>query len=106
MTDRELRRLSRVELIRLLLEQTEESERLRQELEQAKSLLEDRRILVSNAGSIAEASLQINQVMEAAQKAADQYIENVQRAYQERAEKQYAQMLEEAQRKANDGGDG
>lgn len=125
MTDKELRRLSRMELIGLLLEQTRESERLRQELEQTKALLEDRRILLSNAGSIAEASLQINQVMEAAQRTADQYIENVQREYQERAEKEYAelqakmkalevatkklcsQMLEEARRKAGEyGGDG
>lgn len=125
MTDKELRRLSRVELIRLLLEQTRECELLRQELEQAKQALEDRRILLSEAGSIAEASLRINQVLETVQQAADQYLENVERTYQERAEEQYAglqarigemetaarkrcaQMLEEARRKADGyGGNG
>lgn len=102
MTDKELRRLSRMELIRLLLEQTKELERVQQELAETREALESRQLNIHSAGSIAEASLQINQVMEAAQRAAEQYLENVQREYDNRAKSQYArtqaqlQELEEA----------
>lgn len=79
MTDKELRRLSRAELLEMLLAQTEENERLQAELDDAKRALEDRRIEASRAGSLAEASLKLNGVFEAADKAARQYVENVQR---------------------------
>lgn len=79
MTDKELQRLSRAELLEMLLAQTEENERLQAELDDAKRALEDRRIEASRAGSLAEASLKLNGVFEAADKAARQYVENVQR---------------------------
>lgn len=79
MTDKELRRLSRAELLEMLLAQTEENERLQAELDDAKRALEDRRIEASRAGSLAEAALKLNGVFEAADKAARQYVENVQR---------------------------
>lgn len=77
MTDKELKKLSRYELLEMLLEQSKEVERLKEELEKANALLEERQILIHNAGSIAEASLKLNGVFEAAQKAADQYLENI-----------------------------
>lgn len=79
MTDKELKRLSRTELLELLLEQTRERERLEKKLEEAERKLADRQILLENAGDIAQAALQINGVMEAAQAAARQYLENAQR---------------------------
>lgn len=124
MTNKELRRLSRMELIQLLLGQAKELERVRQELEDAQEALNDRQIQIRKAGSIAEASLQINQVMEAAQRAADQYVENIKREYENRAKQQYDEiqaqlqkqkeavkaecdaMLEEARRKADSNGTG
>lgn len=77
MTDKQLKKLSRADLLELLLIQTKENERLRAELEQAHAQLEDRRLRVSKAGSIAKAALEINGVMEAAQEAANQYLENI-----------------------------
>lgn len=79
MTKQELKRLSRLDLLELLLRQMEENERLRNELEQAREELDSRRIMISNAGSIAQASLQISSIFEAAQMAADIYLENVRR---------------------------
>lgn len=79
MTDKELKKLSRAELLELLLESNRENERLRKQLEKAKGLLANRAIEIENAGSIAEAALALNGVFEAAQKAADQYLENVRR---------------------------
>lgn len=79
MTERELRKLSRADLLELLLEETKENEKLRIQLEQAQEQLADRRILIENAGSVAEAALQLNGVFQAAEEAAAQYLENVRR---------------------------
>ena len=77
MTEKELRRLSRMDLLEMLLEQSREVERLQKELETVKNQLSARRIMEQEAGSIAEASLKLNKVFEAAQQAADQYLENI-----------------------------
>lgn len=77
MTEKELRRLSRMDLLEMLLEQSKEVERLQTELETVKKQLDDRRIMEQEAGSIAEAALRLNKVFEAAQQAADQYLENI-----------------------------
>lgn len=76
MTDKELRRLSRFELLELLVAQGREIDQLQQQLEEARAELEDRRIKQDKAGSIAEAALSLNGVFEAAQKAAEQYLHN------------------------------
>lgn len=83
MTDRELKHLSRTELLELLLEANKENERLRKRLTKATELLETKEIKIENAGSIAEAALALNGIFEAAQKAADQYLENVRRMAEE-----------------------
>ena len=79
MTDKELKRLSRGELLEMLIAQASENEKLKQELEDAQAALQDRSIAIDNAGSIAEASLQLSGVFEAAQNAAEQYLANIQR---------------------------
>ena len=79
MTDKELRRLSRRELLQMLLEQTSEVERLQAELDKTRAELDDRAIMLESCGNIAEASLKINHVFEAAQQAAEQYLINVRR---------------------------
>ena len=79
MTDKELRRLSRRELLEMLIMQMEENEKLSQELETAQEMLRKREIVIERAGSIAEAALALNGVFEAAQAAADQYMENIKR---------------------------
>ena len=77
MTDKELRKLRRGELLEMLLEQTKENERLKKQLADLKAQLENREIILKRSGSIAEAALKLNGVFEAAQKAADQYLENI-----------------------------
>ena len=79
MTDKELRKLSRAELLDMLIQQTERNEELEAELKKAKTELRNRAITIENAGSLAEAALQINGVFEAADRAAKQYLRNVQR---------------------------
>ena len=77
MTDRELRRLSRGELLEMLIEQTEENRQLKIRLEQAEAQLRDRRIQIQKAGTLAEAALRLNRVFEDADTAAQQYLENL-----------------------------
>lgn len=86
MTDRELKKLSRAELLELLLQQSKEIERLQAQLQRAREILSSREIHIRTAGSIAEAALELNGVFEAAQRAADQYLENVRRLAEEQRE--------------------
>lgn len=78
MTEKEVQKLKRAELLEILIEQSEEIEQLKEELSDAKGKLENRKICVEEAGSIAEAAMQLNGVFEAAQAAAQQYLENIQ----------------------------
>lgn len=79
MTDKNLKKLSRADLLELLLEESKENERLREKLRVASEKLKDKTILLENAGSIAEAAMQLNHVFEAAEAAAQQYLDNVRR---------------------------
>ena len=69
MANKELSSLSKLELLEILHKQELEIERLKSEKE---SLLS-----IGQAGSIAEASLMVSGVMQAAQDAADMYLESV-----------------------------
>ena len=80
MTDKELKKLNKAELLELLTIQSAENERLKRQLEEVQQKLEDRTILIERSGSIAEAALRINEVFEAAQKAADQYLYNIEQS--------------------------
>lgn len=83
MTEKELKRLRRVDLLELLLEQSQENERLRRELAQAQAQLEDRAIRIESSGSLAEASLALSGVFDAAQQACELYLENIRLQNQE-----------------------
>jgi cell division septation protein DedD len=72
-----LKKLSRTELLELLLEQTKELEATQAKVSELEKALADRKIEMEQAGSIAEAALQLNKVFEAAQQAADDYVLSV-----------------------------
>ena len=74
MTDKELQRLRRSELLEILLSQQKQIESLKSELAEAKKQIEDRKLILARSGSIAEAALKLNGIFEAAQRAADQYL--------------------------------
>lgn len=81
--EKELRKLKRVDLLEMLLEQGKELERVKAQLERAENELRSREILLSRAGSIAEAAMQLNDIFAVAQKTADQYLDNIKRLYEE-----------------------
>ena len=85
-TDKNIPKLSRAELLEMLIAETEENARLREELAQARSALADRRILLEKSGSIAETALRLNGIFEAADRAAQQYLQSVRSAFEENVE--------------------
>lgn len=85
MTEKDLRRLNRAELLEMLVDQSRELQDLREKLAEAETALENREISITEAGSIAEASLILNGVFDAAQHACDQYIENIRQLSEKQA---------------------
>ena len=98
MTERELRKLNRTDLLELMLQQSRELEQLRAELDEANQKLAKREIVMGQAGSIAEAALQLNGVFEAAESACAQYVESIQ-SLSSRQEALCAQMEQETKQK-------
>lgn len=72
-----LRKLNKLQLLELLAQQEKELASLRAALAERDEELERRTLMLEEAGSIAEAALKLNGVFEAAQRAADQYLENI-----------------------------
>lgn len=101
MTDRELKRLSRSELLEMLIAQMEENEKLKIDLETVQEKANNRRIAIDRAGSIAEAALVLNGVFDAAEAAASQYLENIRKLSDEK-EAACQRMEEDARAKAKD----
>lgn len=79
MTEKELHKLKRGELLEMMLAQSREIDALRLRIADLEARLADREIRIQESGSIAEAALRLNGIFEAAQAAADQYLENVKR---------------------------
>jgi len=86
MTDKELKKLSRKDLLEILIEQGKEIERLKEIIKKDEKELQSKRIMLSEAGTIADASLKVNKIFENAQKAADQYLANIREMKNRQAE--------------------
>lgn len=92
MTEKDLRKLNRKQLLELLLKQTERADALQEQLQAAETKLRERTRIKAEAGSIAEAALKLNGVFEAAEKAAAQYIENVKESGDRQPASPYAEV--------------
>ena len=79
MTDQELRKLRRSELLEIMIAQSKKIDQLQKKLNAAERKLADKKILLEKTGNIAEAALQLNHIFEDAQEAAEQYLANVRR---------------------------
>lgn len=81
MAERELRRMNRMELIEIIYALKQHEEELERQNANLRQQLADRTLRLEQVGSIAEAALSLNRVFEAAQAAADQYLESVKAQY-------------------------
>ncbi len=103
MTEKNLRKLNRYQLLELLIVQTDRADKLQARLEAAEKQLSDQNIRISSLGSIAEASLQLGGVFQAAQEAADLYVNAAKKhadEIEETAHKKAAEILAQAQAQA------
>lgn len=90
MTSKELKRMSRGDLLQLLIDKSQEAERLNEQLaqkesqlQQLSSAMENRVLSFEKAGSLAEAAVASSNLIANAQKAADLYLEGIERMRQE-----------------------
>lgn len=108
MTEKELKKLNRKQLLELLLMQTERADELQSQLEEARAKLDERSIAIMEAGSLAEAALKLSGIFDAAERAAEIYLENMQSRAEKssHAESEAAMraqaMLEETERKCRE----
>ena len=77
MDEKELKKLNRNQVLEMINLQADQIEELKRQLERSRRLLEKQQIQISQAGSIAEAALQLSGIFEVAQAAADTYLNNV-----------------------------
>lgn len=77
MTAKELKKLRRSDLLEMMLELRRENDALHAQVEELQRRLDDRRIVIADSGTLAEAALRLNGVFQAAQAACDQYMENM-----------------------------
>lgn len=94
MTEKELKKLNRYQLLEMLIMQTERADELQQQLDVMQKLACEKDFRMSNLGSIADAAIQVSSVFEAAQTAADIYLDA--------ARKQAADIIQEARREADE----
>lgn len=103
LTEKELKKLNRYQLLEMLIIQTERADQLQRKLEEAENLMNNQDIQLSVLGSIAEASLQLSGVFEAAQSAADRYLAEARRhaaEIEEEARLKAAYMIADAEKKS------
>jgi len=100
LTEKDLRKLNRYQLLELLVMQTERADKLQARLEETTRQLNEKNIQISSLGSIAEASLQLGGVFQSAQQAADMYIDAAKKRaeeIEEAAREKAAQIITQAQ---------
>lgn len=77
MTEYDLKKLSRADLLEMLIDQGEELQAVKEKLAGTEARLQQKELVIEEAGSIAEASLKLNGVFDAAQAACQQYMDNI-----------------------------
>ena len=97
MVSNELKKLNRRELIEIIYQMKKNEEQLQKEIAALKEELQDKRIRLSNAGSISEAAAPITNLFSTAQSTADLYLQEI-ACMKEETKKECSRMIEEAYR--------
>lgn len=100
LTEKDLRKMNRYQLLELLIIQTERADKLQAKVEELEKQLNAQELKMTSLGSIAEASLQLGGVFQAAQAAADLYMEAAKKKAEElekAAREQAARILAQAE---------
>lgn len=98
MINKDLKRLSRRELVDVIYQMKKNEEQLQEQIASLEEALEEKRIRISVAGSVAEAATYITNVLNAAQTTADLYLNEI-ACMKDDAKKDCAMMVEDAKQK-------
>ena len=98
MNGKELKRLSRRELVDIIYQLKKNEEEMQAEIDDLKGQLEEKRINISEAGTIANAAVDITRLFSTAQNTADIYLREIE-SMKEDTEKECSRMVEEANKK-------
>lgn len=100
MTDKEFKLLSRPQLIEIIYRLQLQVEELNEQKKVLEEALADKRLRISNTGNLAQAALEINDCFRNAQKAAEQYLNEI-RLIREEAEAERQEILSQARAEAS-----
>ena len=95
MVSKELKRLSRRELVDIIYQLKKNEQELQDQISSLQESLQERRIRMSVAGSIAEAATDITNIFAAAQRTADLYLQEISCMKQD-AQLECSKMVEDA----------
>ena len=98
MNNKELKRLSRRELVDIIYQMKRNEELLTAEIAELQAALQEKRMHLSKAGSIADAAASITDVFSTAQSTADLYLHEINRM-KEDTETECAQRIDETKAK-------
>lgn len=98
MKQKELKKMTRYELIEIIYELEKQNQSLQQELNTANQKLQERAILIEESGSIAEAALRMNHVFESVQQAVTDYVNNMKQITMRKCEKIIQETEQEAKK--------
>lgn len=80
--NKDLTKLKKKDILKIMLDQGKEIDRLNARVAELEAELQDREIRKDRVGSLAEASLAVTKIFEEADKAAMIYLDNIRRKYE------------------------
>ena len=101
MVNKELKRLSRRELVDIIYQLKKNEQELQDEIDSLKKQLDDKHLKISNAGSIADAAVNVTDILATAQKTADLYLQEI-ASMKADTEKECSKKIEDADKKVNE----
>lgn len=99
MVSKELRKLNRRELIDIIYQMKKNEQQMQEQISALQAELEEKRLRLSQAGSIAEAALAVSNIFSAAQEAANLYLQEISSMKAE-AERERQKILEQTRKAA------
>ena len=99
MISKDLKKLSRRELVDIIYQLKKNETQMQEKIAELEEALQDRRIKLSAAGSIAEAAVDITNIFHTAQRTADLYLQEISFMKAD-AERECAKMIEDARKQA------
>ena len=101
MINREMRKLNRRELVDIIYQMKKNEQLMQEEIASLQKSLQDRRMRLSEVGSVAEAAVDITQVLLSAQETADIYLHEI-RCMRADTENECVTMLEDTKKRVKD----